>query len=89
MYLVHPYHGGLPRRTQVLADYLVAPALASGQLVELMPDHHLPDLWLKALVPANRIDLPRIRSLLQWLTLQLQSTSLGSAPAIQSDAGCQ
>ncbi|MDF9768751.1 DNA-binding transcriptional LysR family regulator [Pseudomonas rhodesiae] len=23
MYLVHPYQGGLPRRTQVLADYLV------------------------------------------------------------------
>ena len=23
MYLVHPYQGGLPKRTQVLADYLV------------------------------------------------------------------
>ncbi|MGI9216146.1 MAG: LysR family transcriptional regulator [Hydrogenophaga sp.] len=61
----------------VLADYLVAPALARGELVELMPDHHLPDLWLKALVPANRIELPRIRSLLQWLTVQLQSAQLG------------
>ena len=61
----------------VLADYLVAPALARGELVELMPDHHLPDLWLKALVPANRIELPRIRSLLHWLTLQLQSAQLG------------
>ena len=61
----------------VLADYLVAPALARGELVELMPDHHLPDLWLEALVPANRIELPRIRSLLHWLTLQLQSAQLG------------
>lgn len=61
----------------VLADYLVAPAMARGELVELMPDHHLPDLWLKALVPANRIELPRIRSLLHWLTLQLQSAQLG------------
>lgn len=61
----------------VLADYLVAPALACGQLVELMPEHHLPDLWLKALVPANRIELPRIRSLLQWLTVQLSSAQLG------------
>ena len=61
----------------VLADYLVAPALARGALVELMPDHHLPDLWLKALVPANRIELPRIRSLLHWLTVQLQSAQLG------------
>ena len=61
----------------VLADYLVAPALARGELVELMPDHHLPDLWLKALVPANRIELPRIRSLLHWLTVQLRSAQLG------------
>ena len=61
----------------VLADYLVAPAMARGELVELMPDHHLPDLWLKALVPANRIELPRIRSLLQWLPVQLQSAQLG------------
>lgn len=61
----------------VLADYLVAPAMARGELVELIPDHHLPDLWLKALVPANRIELPRIRSLLHWLTVQLQSAQLG------------
>ena len=61
----------------VLADYLVAPALARGELVELMPEHHLPDLWLKALVPANRIELPRIHSLLHWLTVQLQSAQLG------------
>lgn len=61
----------------VLADYLVAPAMARGELLELMPDHHLPDLWLKALVPANRIELPRIRSLLHWLTVQLQSAQLG------------
>lgn len=61
----------------VLADYLVAPAMARAELVELMPDHHLPDLWLKALVPANRIELPRIRSLLHWLTVQLQSAQPG------------
>lgn len=61
----------------LLADYLVAPALATGRLVELLPGHRLPDLWLKALVPANRIELPRIRTLLQWLTVQLQSAQLG------------
>jgi len=61
----------------LLADYLVAPALASGRLVELLPGHRLPDLWLKALVPANRIELPRISTLLQWLTVQLQSAQLG------------
>lgn len=74
----------------VLADYLVSPALASGELVELMADHRLPDLWLKALVPANRIELPRIRSLLQWLTLQLQPTSeAGTSPVVPRPRGTE
>lgn len=61
----------------MLADYLVAPALHSGALKEVLPHMTLPDIWLKALVPANRIDLPRIRALLQWLAEQLQQTPLG------------
>jgi DNA-binding transcriptional LysR family regulator len=60
----------------MLADYLVAPAFKTGELVEVMPDFKPPDLWLKALVPANRIDLPRIRTLLQWLTEQLAQAPL-------------
>lgn len=60
----------------LLADYLVAPALRSGQLEELLPELKLPDIWLKALVPANRIDLPRIRALLQWLQDRLRQTPL-------------
>lgn len=61
----------------MLADYLVAPALRSGALKEVLPHMILPDIWLKALVPANRIDLPRIRALLQWLAEQLRQTPLG------------
>jgi DNA-binding transcriptional LysR family regulator len=70
----------------LLADYLVAGDLREGQLQEVLPDMQLPDLWLKALVPANRIDLPRIRALLLWLREELQRTPLwdgyaGEAPA--------
>lgn len=61
----------------LLADYLVAPALREGALVEVLPSMHLPDLWLKAMVPANRADLPRIRALLQWLSTQLAGLALG------------
>lgn len=57
----------------LLADYLVAPSLASGQLVEILPEHRLPDLWLKALVPVNRMDVPRIHTLLKWLGNELPS----------------
>ncbi|WP_419794709.1 LysR family transcriptional regulator [Pseudomonas palleroniana] len=34
MYLVHPYQGGLPRRTQVLADYLVEWFKRSGEALD-------------------------------------------------------
>ncbi|MGC5702891.1 LysR family transcriptional regulator [Pseudomonas sp. NFXW11] len=34
MYLVHPYQGGLPRRTQVLADYLMDWFRRSGEVLD-------------------------------------------------------
>lgn len=34
MYLVHPYQGGLPRRTQVLADYLVGWFKRNGEALD-------------------------------------------------------
>ena len=57
----------------VLADYLAAPAIRSGKLVEILPELKLPDIWLKALVPNNRIDLPRVRMLLHWLEQRLKA----------------
>lgn len=60
----------------LLADYLVAPGLRSHLLTEVLPEMRLPGLWLKAMVPANRADLPRIQALLQWLTLELGRMAL-------------
>ena len=34
MYLVHPYQGGLPKRTQVLADYLIGWFKLSGEALD-------------------------------------------------------
>lgn len=56
----------------VLGDYLAAPAMQAGQLVEILQPFELPDIWLKALVPTNRIELPRIRMLLDWLEQNLK-----------------
>ncbi|MES2512168.1 MAG: LysR family transcriptional regulator [Pseudomonadota bacterium] len=56
----------------VLTDYLAGPAIRSGQLVEILPDFQLPDIWLKALVPGPRIALPRVRMLLDWLKQHLE-----------------
>ncbi len=56
----------------MISDYLAAPALARGELVEVMPELKFPDIWLKALVPVQRLDVPRISMLLQWLSQHLQ-----------------
>lgn len=73
--LLQAAHQGLG--IALLADYLAAPGLREGALVEVLPAMRLPDLWLKAMVPANRAHLPRIRALLQWLSLQLAGLALG------------
>jgi DNA-binding transcriptional LysR family regulator len=56
----------------VLADYLAAPAIQAGQLVEILQPFEVPDVWLKALVPTNRIELPRVRMLMDWLEQNLK-----------------
>ncbi len=64
----------------VLADYLALPAIQAGKLVEILPDLSPPDIWLKALVPSNRIELPRIRMLLQWLEQRLTAADHWDLP---------
>jgi DNA-binding transcriptional LysR family regulator len=56
----------------MVSDYLAGPRIDSGELVELLPGLHFPDIWLKALVPLKRLDVPRIHMLLQWLTQHLR-----------------
>lgn len=56
----------------VLSDYLASAPLQSGQLLEVLPGFAVPGLWLKALVPTKRIELPRVRMLLDWLEQNLK-----------------
>jgi DNA-binding transcriptional LysR family regulator len=56
----------------VLADYIAQAALDAGQLVEVMQPYSVPGIWLKALVPTNRLELPRVRMLLDWLEKKLK-----------------
>lgn len=71
----------------LLADYLVAPGLRSGALREVLPEMRLPDLWMKAMVPANRAELPRVRALLQWLSLQLGQLALDEGLVFDAQRG--
>lgn len=50
----------------VIARYVAQAALDDGRLVALLPDHHVPDVWLKALVPESRLSLPRVQALIRW-----------------------
>ena len=69
----------------MVSNYLAAPALARAQLVEVMPEFKFPDIWLKALVPLKRLDVPRIRILLQWLEHNLRLEQ--EWPASEAGAG--
>jgi DNA-binding transcriptional LysR family regulator len=48
-------------RTQAEAE------LARGNLVEILPEYHVSPLWLRALVPADRLKLRRVQILLVFL----------------------
>lgn len=55
----------------ILARHIAMPLISSGELVPLLEEFPLSDLWLKALIPVNRINVPRIQALVSWLKLQL------------------
>ena len=62
-------HAGLG--ITILAKHIVKPLIQSGELVPLLENFPLSDLWLKALVPINRVNVPHVQALLLWLKLQL------------------
>jgi len=63
----------------------VADRLKSGALVELLPELQVPDLWVKALVPATRSNLARVQTLLGSLRDAFREAA-ASAPALAREA---
>jgi len=58
----------------VLAQYTVTPSLLEGKLVRVLDDYELQTHWLRALVPASKAELPRIRKLIDHLRAHLNPT---------------
>jgi DNA-binding transcriptional LysR family regulator len=56
----------------MLPRYVAGDAIRGGQLVELLPDFHLPRAWFRAHVTQRRAKLARIVTLLDWLKSALQ-----------------
>jgi DNA-binding transcriptional LysR family regulator len=50
-----------------LSDYLYQRHLKSGALVPLLAGYPIKQLWFKALVPENRIQVARVQALLGWV----------------------
>ncbi|MDX3907194.1 MAG: LysR family transcriptional regulator [Pigmentiphaga sp.] len=65
----------------VLPTYIARQALDDGTLVALLEDHPLQDVWLKALIPARKRQLPRIEALLAWLREHLGGMPPWERPA--------
>jgi DNA-binding transcriptional LysR family regulator len=51
----------------VVARSIAEGSVAGGALVPLLPDYPVPELWVKALVPASRHNLPLVRGLVDLL----------------------
>jgi DNA-binding transcriptional LysR family regulator len=58
-----------------MARYIARPSLESGALKLLLPDYPVPELWLKALIPQNRIKKAPVQSLVRWIKDSIQPLS--------------
>jgi DNA-binding transcriptional LysR family regulator len=65
---------------QLQPSFLVADALASGQLVEVLPEFPSVELGIYAVYPSRRFVLPKVRALIAFL-----STKLAHPPWMRDD----
>jgi DNA-binding transcriptional LysR family regulator len=51
----------------LLSNYVALPEIRRGSLVVPLPDFPVPDLWIKAMVPIDRLKMPRVNALLRFI----------------------
>ena len=51
----------------LLSNYVALAEIRRGSLVVPLPDFPVPDLWIKAMVPIDRLRMPRVNALLQFI----------------------
>ena len=61
--------------------FLVAEALASGQLVEVLPQHRGAELGIYAVYPSRKFVLPKVRALIDFLSEQLAHPTWAPPPS--------
>lgn len=59
---------------QLQPTFLVASELASGELVELLPQYRSIELGIYAVYPTRKFLLPKVRALVEYLSLKLSGS---------------
>ncbi len=70
-----------------IARHVVQPWLTRGELVALLPDYPVPEFWLKALLPKNRIEKPAVRSLVAALKQDFSALMAAQSKPRDGDSG--
>ncbi|MBL0423363.1 LysR family transcriptional regulator [Ramlibacter sp. AW1] len=63
---------------QLQPTFLVAPALASGQLVEVLPSYRPMELGIYAVYPTRKFVMPKVRALVEFLSVKLAQADWAS-----------
>ena len=62
------------------------PEIRSGSLVVPLPDFPIPDLWIKAMVPIDRLKMPRVNALLRFIRSKGGGSDSLDARSVRSTA---
>jgi DNA-binding transcriptional LysR family regulator len=60
-----------------IANHIAMPGIERGELVTLLPEYPVPEFWVKALIPKNRIDKPAVRQLVGTLKQGFAQGTIG------------
>lgn len=61
---------------QLQPMFLIEPALASGQLVEVLPEFRCVELGIYAVYPSRKFVLPKVRAMVEFLSAKLTDPAL-------------
>jgi len=73
----------------LLSNYVALPEIRRGSLVVPLPDFPVPDLWIKAMVPIDRLMMPRVNALLRFIRSKGAGSDSLDARSVRSTSTSQ
>ena len=70
----------------LLSNYVALPEIRRGSVVVPLPDFPVPDLWIKAMVPIDRLRMPRVNALLHFIRSKGGGSDSLDARSVRSSA---